>query len=622
MDSSWDNFKKPDLTKQVVTSKRETANIIRGFALPYIVNFYDDNIDIGSVSIPGPLSEDTFDNYDFRLSGMTSFDSVPVFKIDVYNKSERVPQFYGQIFILDNIYSLIKVDLRTNQATDIRFINNLRFLQSFNHYTDESDNDFWLPTDVRIFANGSVGGIIGLLKLEADVFTIVSDYEINKPAPIGTFDDIIIKVNEDATKDSSYWAERSLIKTSKMENFVFQKMEEKTEQRKHKLSIGPGSINYGKYFSSFPVSYYSFNRVEGNALSFNARYNSDLSREIINGKIKYGLDDKKIKYKLFATANLLPDRSLKLSTGLFRDLKTTAENPSDLTLLSNTAEAIGYKMDDYDYYYSSGYFGSIDYELSPAFGLNLSFNQQKQWSAKTNTDFSILKSEQKSKLNPKINEAFLRTISFTAYLNFNRSYKIDWGDGEFSNLKVSNEIPRLELQYSITPKSLGSNYEFSKFSAILSGRNKLNFLFDFRYTLGGEYFTGGVPYQMLGHLSDYNGKGVPDFGVKSIMFQEYLGDRVYYFKFENNFGKLLWGNIPILGDFNLIGFFNASKVEISDRNRYGAVYKGFRTTDGIFTEAGFGIGRILDIFRLDFIWRLNNFIKDRNFKLTLSIDNF
>ena len=35
-------FKKPDLEKQIIKSKRETANITRGFAIPLIVNFYDE----------------------------------------------------------------------------------------------------------------------------------------------------------------------------------------------------------------------------------------------------------------------------------------------------------------------------------------------------------------------------------------------------------------------------------------------------------------------------------------------------------------------------------------------------------------------------------------------------
>jgi hypothetical protein len=49
------------------------------------------------------------------------------------------------------------------------------------------------------------------------------------------------------------------------------------------------------------------------------------------------------------------------------------------------------------------------------------------------------------------------------------------------------------------------------------------------------------------------------------------------------------------------------KNQISDANYQFASNKDFSISEGIFMEAGFGIGRILDIFRIDFAWRLNNY---------------
>lgn len=615
-------FKKPNLTKQIVTAKRETANITRGFALPYIVNFYDDNVDLQTVTIPGPLSENTFDNYDFKLTGTTSFDSKTVFKIDVYNKSEREPQFFGEIFILDSIFSLIKIDLKTNSATDIRFINNINFIQNFNVYYDEKGNEFWLPTDVKILADGSVGGMLGLLQINADVFTIVTNYKINKPAPPGIFNDVIIKVEPDAGKDNEYWQERSLVRTTEEEEYVFEKIQSEQENEKNKISIGLGSINYGKHFSSSPLAFYKYNRVEGNSVSVNARYNSQFWRESISGSIGYGFADKKTKYFLSASARLLSDRRFRINGSIFRRLTNTADSPDEMRVFLNTLEAIGYKKDVYDYFYTSGYSIGLSYSPNSMFDIGLSFNQQKQWSAQTNSDFSVLKPDESFKLNPAINEAFLRTFTTRLNINLNKSYQIDWGDGDISNLRTSFDIPRIEFRYSITPKSIGSNYEFRKFSGIIGGRNRLNYFLNFRYVLGGDYYSGEVPYQMLGHITDNNGRGLPEFGIRTIRYHEYMGDQVYYLKFDNNFGKLLWGDILFLKDFNLLGFINAMKIDISDRNRELAIYKGFKQTDGIFVEAGFGIGRILDILRLDFAWRLNNFQPGSNFGLYLSWDTF
>jgi hypothetical protein len=42
------------------------------------------------------------------------------------------------------------------------------------------------------------------------------------------------------------------------------------------------------------------------------------------------------------------------------------------------------------------------------------------------------------------------------------------------------------------------------------------------------------------------------------------------------------------------------------------------TTDGIYSEAGFGISRIFELFRLDFTWRLSS---PNNFRFCLSAAN-
>ena len=108
-----------------------------------------------------------------------------------------------------------------------------------------------------------------------------------------------------------------------------------------------------------------------------------------------------------------------------------------------------------------------------------------------------------------------------------------------------------------------------------------------------------------------------------MQYQEFLGDRIFYLNFENNFGKLLWGGLPIISKWNLIGFFNAGRNQISDENYQLASYKNFTISNGLYMEAGFGISRILDVFRIDFAWRLNNYEAEGNgVYLNLLLDSF
>jgi hypothetical protein len=599
-------FKKPDLEKQIVKAKKETANITRGFALPLIVNFYDEKIDFGEFKIPTPLSDNAFDSYEYKLVGTTSMDSTRIFKIEVINSTNTKPLLYGNIYIADSLFSLMKIDLTTNDAAKPLGIDKVIFNQKFNAYKDKKDKKilFWMPTDVHIFATGS---FVGLIKFEADVFTIVSDYQLNKKAPKGIFDEFVVKVMPDSKKDSSYWAKNRLLKDTKEENYAYKKIEIEDRKKDKEISIGITSLNYGKYVSSQPLNYYHFNRVGGNTLSFNLGYRGKLNRVNADGYFGYGFADKKSKYYLTYTQRFLNDKRLTFNGGVYNRLQPLSYiNYTGLSIFYNTLKALFFKEDNLDYYYANGYNLSLNYNIIPQLGLGLQYVQEKQTSAEKNTDYSIFKKDYQYKDNTPINDAFQRTIGLNVRINPNKFRAIDWGDGDISRFRET-DFPQLNLAFSYTGKDLNSTYENKKYSAIILGNNYINSFFNFRYRFGFEYAQGELPFQSLLYFRSNTGTLDAPLGFTAMKYQEFLGDQIFYLNFENNFGKLVWGNIPVLKNFNLIGLFSMGRNFISSENYNLAATKTFSITDGVYMEAGFGISRILDIFRLDFAWRLNNY---------------
>lgn len=597
-------FKKPDLEKQIVISKRETANISRGFALPLIVNFYDENIDFREFKVPTPLSNDPFGNYEYRLIGTTSIDSIRIFKIQVTSVTETRPLFSGMVYIADSIFNLMRVDLTTNNAARPLGIDKVNFKQKFSSFKDVTNQEvYWMPTDVQIFADGSFAGLI---KFEAEVFTIVSHYELNQRAPKGIFDEFVVKVMPDAEKDSAYWNQNQLIKNSSEERRAYRSIELEDKKKSRTLSFGITNLQYGKHFTSNPLSYYYFNRVEGSALKFNVDYRSKLNRITTSAFIGYGFSDKKTKYEIDYTQRFLYDRSLIFNASIFRKLAPIAYgNVRDLSLFYNTLRALFDKKDNLDYYYASGYDFSASYRMIPQLRLELNYSQEKQSTAYKNTDFSFRKKDVTFSQNPPINDAFERLIGTELRIDPNRFKSIDWGDGDVSRFK-DTYFPVVELGFDYSGKKLGSTYEYRKFRAEIEGRNYVTSFVNIRYKLGAELMTGAVPYQSLTHFKATSGTIDFNNNFKAMSYNEFRGDRLWYFNFENNFGKLLWGNIPVFKKFNFIGFFNAGRNEITQANYELAAFKDFSITKGIYMEAGFGISRILDLFRIDFAWRLNN----------------
>lgn len=615
-------FKKPDLEKQIVTAKRETANIARGFALPFVVNFYDEDLDFNEFKIPTPLADDAFDYYDYKLTGTTSMDSTRIFMIKVINTSEIRPLLAGTIYIADSIFSLMRVDLTTNDAAKPLGINKVSFRQKFSPYSDTKspENAYWMPTDVEITADGSFAGIV---KFEAEVFTIVSDYRLNKKAPAGIFDDYIVKVMPDAKKDSLYWKDKQLVKNTSEEKKAYKIIESETRKNENRINIGLTSLNYGKKFNSNPLNYYRFNRVEGSSANFDLNYRGKLGKITVNSEIGYGFSDKRMKYDLNYRQRFLNDGRLIINAGVFRKLQPLSY--PDLMGISefyNTLKALFDKQDNLDYYYTSGYNLGIRYRLLPQIRIGADYTQEKQTTAYKNTDFSFRKKDVEFNPNPAINDAFQRVTAFNLKLDPNKYSAIDWGDGDISRFRITS-FPTIDLGFKYSGKDLNSAYEYRKFSAELEGLNYINSFLKFRYKLGGELMTGQVPFQSLSFFNSNTGTIDAAGGFKALKYQEFLGDRIFYINFENNFGKILWGGIPYISKWNLIGFFNAGRNEITQSNYDFASYKGFTISKGIYMETGFSISRILDIFRVDLAWRLNNKGSDGNkVYLNLTLDSF
>lgn len=607
-------FKEPDLEKQIVKSKRETANITQGVAIPLIVNFYDEDVDLGEVKIPGPLSDGALDEYEYKLTGTTSLDSTTVYKIKVINTSNITPQFAGSIYIIDSTFALIKIDLNTNDAGNPRGLDKLNFIQKFSSYSDKKKNNFWMPTDIQIYAEGT---LLGLIKFKGEVYTVVSDYNVNEKTPKGIFDDIIIKVLPDAgKKDSTYWAKNQLIKNSNEEIKAFKKIEKEEEKKSNAFSLGLSGLSFGKYLSFDFFDLYRFNRIEGHQLKTKVSYENFKERIYGSAYYAYGFSDKKSKYEISSNFSLLKDKSIKVNVSIFNKLNTLFRESESGSMLENSILALLAKIDEYNYFYENGFDLNIHKNLIPQIGLNLNYSESKQSSAFKRTDYSFFKRDENFSNNPLINNAFSRKIGFSLRLDPNTYKGIDWGNGQIDKFSITN-YPSLTFNFNYSGKNLRSTFENRTFSLNLFGQNNFNSYLKLNYRAGGILKSGEVPYQDLIPFNTSFLGFSESMAFYTMDYNEFLGDKLYYFNIENNFGKLLWGGIPFFKSFDLIGFFNIGRSEITNSNFNLAATKNFSSTKGIFTEAGFGIGRILDILRLNFAWRLNNYNEGKNFVMTL-----
>jgi len=595
--------KPPDREKIIVKSKRETANIGEGIALPIIVNFYDEEIRINEVSIRTPLADEPFDDYEYRLLWITSIDSTRVFKIRVTNKSDNIPLFFGDIYIADSSFSLVRVDLKTNDAARIRAIDQLHLIQKFRLYRDSQKEKYWMPDDIQMYGDGNFGGLV---KFQVELYSIIFDYKINSEIPKGIFDDYIVKVAPDAEKDSSYWKENQFIRYTEEEDRAYAKIKSEEEKKSRKLRIGTSGMRVGN-FSTKVLDYIDFNRVQGTYIQPNLSYQNETSSTKLEGFIGYGFSDKKTHYGVGFEQSFLKNNRLTLSAGFYKKLHALSYPLSGFNRSWNMTSCLFQKVDYYDYYYSSGYNINLRYKFSSQLKVTLKYEQEKQTSAVKTTDYSFLKRNQNFRENPSITDGFVRAVGFNLEINPNKFRFIDLGDKVWEFAVTNYPIISAGFEYS-NKNFMKSRFEYGKYFIQVNGDYGLNYFLNFRYRLGSMILSGDVPFQKLAHFDI----AVPGFNsplaFRSMGYQEFLGDRIYYFNFENNFGKVIWGSIPFLKKFNLIGFANFAKND------------GIRKINGTFIETGFGIGGILDLFRLDFGWRLTNRVAGKNFRLVIVLE--
>lgn len=607
-------YKQPDKYKEYVVSKRETANIPKGIALPYIVNFYDESIEFGDSKITGPLADDALDYYEYSLEKIVSIDSQRVYRIEVIDGAGLFPLFKGRMYIADSTYALLKVDLSANEAALPFGVDAVNYRQTFTGFSDNAGSEFWMPTDVQISADLSVAG---LFALQGEGFTIVNHYGLNRKAPSGTFDDYVVKVLPDAKKDSAYWSSNRKVESSKEESRAFGDIDKKTEENKGKVKFNFTSIDFGEYLSTKPLGYYRFNRVEGSHLQFNLGLKTPDRRTELNSYLGYGFSDKKSKYELSYLGKFGRANDTRVNASVYNDLRSIGYQTSGVFQAFNTISSLVRKRDFYDYYYANGWNISLSKLLTPQLGLTLKYGQEKQITAHKNTDYSIFKKDELFSPNTPINNAFQRTVGFSVLIDPNRYKFVDYGDGEESRYSETS-FPVLNLGYEITPRSLGSTYEYRRYTTELNGNNSAGRFFNLKYKLGGIFLNGNVPYQSLGYFVGTAALSDRPFTFRTMRFRDYLGDRVYYANLENNFSNIIFAYIKPISKWELIGFANIGKTEITASNYALASSKSFLVTDGWLAEAGFGIGNIFGLLRVDFAWRLNNRDGDNNFRFTLS----
>lgn len=606
-------FQKPSDYKEIITARKQTANfpstinVLTGGKI--MQNFYEDEISFLGIYLPGPLAGNSLSYYYFYIDETLGIDDKTVYKIFMTPDNPSDPGFEGNIFILDETFDLIKIDLNLNKAANPGGIfDTVNVFQQFSSYNE----NIYMPVDYRIFATAN---LFNLIRVGFELNTVLYDYKINPEIDENIFSKAIVTVQPEADKrDSLYWISTQTIPNTFEEAEAYYRIDSIRSLPKtfwDDFSILSTRMKLADNFAvTAPLGLYHFNSVEGHTLVFGF-FLSDAFNRRLNSSVdfSYGFSDKKLKKELSAFYLLGDYRTYKIEVNAFDRLNTLFAE-SDVDPYSEIAETflgLFLKNSPNDYYYTKGFNFKVSGDVFPVLSLSLGYINRTDKNAINNTDFSFFYKNRNYKPNSPVYETKINAATAGFGLDF-RNYIEDG----YSRRRISFGGSYITFEGNITYSNTGflkSGLDFTKYELNSYARTRTfrNSVLSLKTNL--VFSDGTLPYQMLYILAGNISYLSRSFTFRTLGYNEIVGDRIITASMEHNFGSELfrWLQVPGLKDWDILlnGFFNAAYTNISNQSKSILVVPE-SVFKNPFYEIGFGIGHALIPLQVEFSWKLNH----------------
>ena len=584
------------------------------------IDIYDNNIMILNTQFLSPIANDAPAFYKYLIMDTIITDSGE--KLIKLNYTPRNPAdllFRGTLFIsLDGNYAVEKVELTLSKYANVNWVRGMFILQEFEKNTDSryhiSKSE--MNVDFSLSKAKNKSGLYGERTVS------FKDYIIGKQQPDSIYQGSdVAKLETDATKADSFWADHRHDTLSVSEAKVYSNIDSLKNMSSYKRIVGLGNffitgyVKVGKLDLGPFATFYAYNPVEGLRLRFGGRTNKYFSKKwTIESYGAYGFLDKRWKYYGGLTYSFTPKtiwefpvKSLKASFQKEmqfpgQGLAFVQEDNFFLSIRRGTNNKYLYNntfnlryLNEFENHFSFT-LGYKYWEQSP--GGALIFNMIK------NFDTAFVNSLKVSEFNSEIRWA----------------PKERFYQGNTGRVPVVTNNPIYTLRLSAGFKGfLGGQYNYQ--AAILNIQKRV-MLSKFGYTdvtaEAGNTF-GKLPYPLLSIHRANQSFALQLESYNMMNFLEFVSDRYASINLDHKFNGFFFNKIPLF-----------KKLKWRESFSFKALYGGLRaennpnfTNDQIkfplngqtpltytleqkpYMEISAGVANIFKLLRLDFVKRLN-----------------
>jgi len=285
------SFSYPDNVHEEMISSKVSGNN-RAFsynrASDLKVDFYENYQNWNEISLRplvSPIADNALFYYRYKYIGQTTQDGQEVNKIQVIPRREHDPCFEGFIYIQEDTWRVVGIELFITKKANIRFVDTVKINQQFLPV----DKKAWMPSTVRF---DFTAGLLGF-KLAGYFVSVYNNYDLNPTFSKKNFNELLRITRDVNKKDSLYWLQQRPIPLTLEEKNDYQKKDAIAKRRESKeyldsldsrnnkvrlVNFITGGVNIRNrykreyyHFDAIPSSLL-FNTVEGLAINYGASF--------------------------------------------------------------------------------------------------------------------------------------------------------------------------------------------------------------------------------------------------------------------------------------------------------------------------------------------------------------
>jgi len=616
--------KSPEKSIQVLSAQK-AINIVKfidtaGVSL-YLNRLYGNKIDIYSNNIfiltnqfLSPIADHAPDFYQFFIVDTIQAGQQKLVELRFTPRNKSDLLFEGTLLVtLDGQYAVVSCEMNINKQINLNFLRSLETRLDFQQY----------PGGRYYLSKSSVKADFGILRTKGTgVFgertIFYSNYKFNSPLP-----DAFYQGKSSQTKpnfnlqDSSYWAQHRADTLSQRQAQAYVNINRLENMPSFKRASWITSTLLLGYADAGPVqigpigSFFSFNDLEGSRFQFGGRTTPQLNKTVyFEGYAAYGTKDKQVKYDVATYFSLnqlpyyrFPNDYFKVSYLYDVNIpgQSFAINNSQSTLTSFHSGTTSYFL------YNKIFAVSYVKDFENHFSYNLTV---KNWDQQAAGTLVYQLNDANNSIIPS-----LTTREADLGLRYAPNEQILQGTVNRRTLVSKYPVFSLTIKYGSTGIFNGG-YTYTNIAASIYKRLYMSQLGYADFTLLGGVVAGKVPFPLLNISPANQSIAYTSNAYNAMDYLEFVSDHYVGLNFTQSFSGFFLNKIPLIDRLKWREYLSFKVLYGGLRKENNPLYSPnlFQfpvTSTGTYalgstpySEAGFGIGNIFKILRIDYVKRL------------------